>query len=44
MNKHDNMWMWLCECDYMYVDIIVNIWMHCIWLYKSVCHYMVGDR
>jgi hypothetical protein len=30
------MWIWLCECDYIYVDITVNIWMHCIWLYKSV--------
>jgi hypothetical protein len=26
----------ICECDYMYANITVNIWMHCTWLYKSV--------
>jgi len=34
----------VCGYDCMYVDITVIIWMHCILLDKSVCHYVVKDR
>jgi hypothetical protein len=34
----------VCGYDFMYVDIIVIIWMHCILLDKSVFHYVVEDR
>jgi len=34
----------VCRYEYMYMDITVIIWMHCILLDKSVCHYVVEDR
>jgi len=33
----------ICECDYVFGNINVIIWMHCILLDKSVCHYVVED-
>jgi hypothetical protein len=34
----------VCGYDCVYVYITVIIWIHCILLDKSVCHYVVEDR